>query len=215
MHSYAISGSRAKTGGYIMIIAAVVANGLNSSLDALLVYIPFDLPTLTISIPFTFAALFLLYDKWLWSWPLFSRVAGVPDISGEWVGPLYSSYRSDGGGNTDTDDEPKGSLRPVFTIHQTWSKIEIDGDFSKSRSESITASFSTEKGNPQLVFTYLNHPRTPNENNGQHEGVNKLRLVTDGDGNEVLEGEYYTGPSRNNHGTVELRRRGGKGWSDV
>lgn len=206
MHSYAINGSRAKTGGYIMIVAAVAANGLNSWLESLWAYIPLDVPPLTLSIPFTFAAFFFIYDKWLWSWPPFSRVSGVPDISGEWVGPLYSSYRSDGSGESDTADEPKGSLRPVFTIHQTWTKMEVNGDFENSRSESTTASFRTEKGNPQLVFTYVNHPRTPQKNDGPHEGVNKLRLVTDGDENDVLEGEYYTDSSRNNHGTMELRR---------
>ncbi|ODR80196.1 hypothetical protein BG842_02885 [Haladaptatus sp. W1] len=204
MHSYAISGSRAKTGGYIMIVAAVVANGLNSRLEILWAYLPLDLPSLTLSIPFTFAALFFIYNKWLWYWPFLSSVAGVPDISGEWVGPLYSSYRSDGGNGA--ADKPKGSLRPVFTIHQTWSRIEVNGDFAKSRSESTTASFRTDKGNPQLVFTYVNHSRTPEKNDGQHEGVNKLRLATDGDGNDVLEGEYYTDSSRNNHGTMELRR---------
>lgn len=189
-----------------MIVAVITASGINSWLRNLWVYVPFDLPPLALSIPFTFAALFYIYDKWLWSWPVFSRVAGVPDLSGEWVGPLYTSYRSDGGEETDAEDESKGSLRPEFTIHQTWSKIEINGDFSNSRSESTTASFRTEKGNPQLVFTYVNHPRTPERSDGKHEGVNTFRLVTDGDRNEVLEGEYYTGPSRNNHGTVELRR---------
>lgn len=206
MHSYAISGSRAKTGGYIMIVATIAANILNGWLDILWAYIPLNLPPLSLSIPFTFAALFFLYNKWLWQLPLLSRIAGVPNISGEWVGPLYSSYRSDGGNDDGLGDEPKGSLRPVFTIHQTWTKIEINGDFSESRSESTTASFRTDKGNPQLVFTYVNHPRTPKKNDGQHEGVNKLRLVTDGDGNNVLEGEYYTDSSRNNHGTMELRR---------
>lgn len=185
--------------------SVLIASVLNSWLSALWRLVPYEIPALTLSIPLTFAALFLIYDKWLWKWPGLSRIAGVPDISGEWEGPLNSSHQ-------DTEEEEengqKGSLRPEFTIHQTWSRIEINGAFRRSRSESTTASFRTEKGNPQLVFTYQNHPRTTEENDGPHEGVNKLRLATDVDGSEVLEGEYYTDESRNNHGTITLRRPG-------
>lgn len=207
MHAYAINGSRAKTGGYIMVLSVVVASLVNELVTDIWTFISYDIYPLSVSIPFMFGALFYLYNKWLWRWPAFSRIAGVPNIKGEWVGPLYSSHNVDAKENDRGSDEvTKGTLRPVFTIHQTWARIEINSDFSKSRSESTTASFRTEKGNSQLVFTYMNFPRDHTASHGPHEGVNKLRLVTDGDGNDVLEGEYYTDESRNNHGTLELRR---------
>ena len=72
--------------------------------------------------------------------------------------------------------------------------------------KSTSASFITDKGRPQLVFTYRNYSHDSSSNRGPHEGTNTLRVMTDSDGRDLLEGEYYTDSSRNNHGTMELRR---------
>lgn len=199
MHSYSIDGSRTKIAGYIMFVAVVLANVLNYLATLLVERLPFSIGSVSISVFLVFTGLLWAFNNHLWRWPLISRFAGVPDVSGRWVGPLDSSYNNDNGG----DDGP---MRPEFTIHQTWSRIEVDADFTKSRSESTSASFITDKGRPQLVFTYRNYPRDSSSNRGPHEGTNMLRYMTDSDGDELLHGEYYTDQKRNNHGTMELRR---------
>ncbi|WP_425499085.1 hypothetical protein [Natronosalvus amylolyticus] len=197
MHSYSIDGSRPKISGFIMLAAIVIANLVNYLLSIIDGRVPFTVESVSASVFLSFSILLWVFNNYLWKWPITRRFSGVPNIEGQWVGPLDSSYNSSNG---------NGPMRPTFTIHQKWSEIEVDGDFSKSISESTSASFVTDKGRPQLIFTYRNYPRDSSSNRRSHEGTNTLRYMTDSSGNELLQGEYYTDQERNNHGTMELRR---------
>lgn len=181
-----------------MLVAIGFANAVNYGLTHIVGYLPFSTQSLSVSVFFVFTGLLWAFNNHLWRWPLISRLAGVPDISGTWVGPLASSY------NTKNNN---GQMRPEFTIQQTWTRVEINADFPSSRSESISASFITDQSRQQLVFAYRNYPRDSSSNRGTYGGTNFLRYMTDSEDNELLQGEYYTDQTRNNHGTVELRRR--------
>src|ERR671912_251959 len=59
------------------------------------VYVPKEFPvTLPTSIPITVTPLIIfgislwLFDRFLWRWPLISRVSGIPDLEGTWTGTL-------------------------------------------------------------------------------------------------------------------------------
>ena len=179
-----------------MLSAVVLANVLNALVTLAIGHLPFS-TGLSISVLLVFTGIIWAFNNYLWRWPVTSKLAGVPNLRGKWIGPLDSSYQVENG---------DGPIRPEFTIHQTWTRIEVNADFAKSRSESTSASFITDKGRPQLVFTYRNYPRDSSSNQGPHAGTNTLRCMTDSNGRPLLQGEYYTDQQRNNHGTMELRR---------
>ena len=109
-----------------MFASVLIANVANSLVSDFLRVIPFTTSSISISVFLVFTAIMLAFNQYIWHWPGISKLAGVPNISGKWVGPLDSSYTDENGGDP---------MRPTFTIHQTWTRIEVNGDFARSRSE--------------------------------------------------------------------------------
>lgn len=212
MHPYSISGSRTQIAAYLMFAAVGVSSVANYLINEFITQIPYSFEVGSVSALACYSILYLAFDRVLWKhWP-FSNIAGVPHIGGNWVGPLESSHSNDQATgeqtatDSGTDSENDGStLRPTFRIKQTWTEIEVVGQFNESWSESMTASFITNKGQPELVITYVNYPRgSQKDPPPQHTGTNKFRCVNIGEDESVLYGGYYTDEQRNNHGTMEL-----------
>ncbi len=141
-----------------------------------------------------FSTLFWTFDHHLWKLGLLSRLklVSVPDISGEWVGEIESSFDQD------------GQVHKVSVmIKQRWSKMVVYLETEHSRSRSVVASFRiSEAARPELTYQYLSEPKSNAPSTMEmHRGTTSLLVTENG-----LEGDYYSGRGRREHGTISLRR---------
>lgn len=211
MHPYATHTARWRTIGGLMLVAIVLMGGVNTTLGAVGRQLGFQAGS--ISAFAIFGLLYTGFDRFLWRWPLVRRFTSPPDLNGEWAGEINSSYRPEEA-NTDGNRQPQpdrgqhtaGETR--MSISQRWSSIEVEVmNPGSSRSESTSATFRTHKSDPELLFTYVNKPIGEAASElSMHEGTNTLRYTQNVDGDNVLEGEYYTDEQRNNHGTMRFTR---------
>lgn len=204
MHPYSTYAARWKPVGVIMLVAVGITTFLESNIDVLLAWLPLShvpgVPTFTV-----FTGLYLLFAKYAWKWPLIEKVTAPPNLNGRWKGDLNTSFDGEqpptpasDGGNIDT---------PYLSISQTWTRIEINAYFAASVSESTSATIMTNKSFPEVLFTYISKPKGEAATEiSIHEGTNELRFTHDEEGNEVLEGTYYTDEQRNNHGEMYFVR---------
>jgi len=140
--------------------------------------------------------LLLIYDKWVWRWPLIRRgaeLAGRPVIHGTWKGIL--TYERD------VHDQP-GSIRIYLAIDQSFSTISLRSYVSTSESYSLTATI--ERPLPtrrQLVYAYRSEaPHDSRDTNRPHDGSAILNLV--GIPVEEIDGSYYN--DRMRRGSLKL-----------
>ena len=135
-----------------------------------------------------------LFDRHLWRFG-FLRSFGfirLPDLNGNWVGEVASSYNE------------YGNPYPVrVDIVQRWSEMAITLETEQSRSRSTVASLkAADLVNPELSYQYLNEPKSSAPGTmAIHRGTANLELVED-----CLEGDYYTGRGRGEIGSMKLRR---------
>uniref|UniRef100_UPI00373AE625 Cap15 family cyclic dinucleotide receptor domain-containing protein n=1 Tax=Halosimplex carlsbadense TaxID=171164 RepID=UPI00373AE625 len=191
-----------------MLITVLLAGPLNSAISQAITIIPGSyindvspaIPTMTL-----FGGLYLVWNKYIWRYPVISRFTEPPDLNGEWIGGLQSSYQSDlDEYRTDGGSTVEG---PRIVIDQTWTRISVTAYFKDSTSVSTTASFIQDMSDPVLRITYRNMPDGQSEDSMvMHTGTNDLRYRTDQD-MEMLEGKYYTDEHRNNHGSIRLRKK--------
>jgi len=207
MHPYATHTRRWKTVGVLMFSAVILTGGLNALLQTFGRQFGFQAGGISAFAVFT--ALYLGFDHCFWRWPIMRWFTSPPDLNGEWVGEINSSYNH---GSTDDERRPDGGHsdeeKPQMSIAQNWSSIEVTVlNPGSSRSESTSATFRTHKSDPELLFTYVNRPigETADELS-MHEGTNTLRYTQSAEGDDILEGEYYTDEQRNNHGTMRFTR---------
>lgn len=209
MRPYATHTARWKTVGGLMLVAVVLTGGINTALEAAGRQLGFQAGS--ISAFAIFGLLYVAFDRFLWRWPLVRRFTSPPNLNGKWVGNISSSYQPEPA-DTDDDRQPDGG-QPIddetqMSISQHWSTIEVTvTNPGSSRSESTSATFRTHKSDPELLFTYVNKPIGEAASElSMHEGTNTLRYTQSIDGDDVLEGEYYTDEQRNNHGTMRFTR---------
>ncbi|WP_434521082.1 hypothetical protein [Halorubrum sp. AS12] len=213
MHPYSIVGARWRKVGYLMFTAVLLSSFLQETLIELFAILPFfttslvppGLPTFAI-----FTAIFFVWDRYLWHFPLVSNFTSPPDLRGTWKGGLTSSHEQTRLGefemDTDEVEQQTSEETPIMVIDQTWSNIKVTIDFPHSESISTTASVIRDRTDPVLRINYRNHPRGDSPDGvGIHEGTNDLRYRTHESG-DILEGKYYTDENRNNHGHVEFQR---------
>jgi hypothetical protein len=145
--------------------------------------------------------LFSLFDKYFWSWPIFSRLGIIdfPDLHGRWVGELKSSYEA--------KNAEKRTLKAALEIQQTASDICINLFTEESHSTSLDASL---KKNPSGIFElrygYENHPE-PFTVDTMKIHFGSVMLCYFPDINE-LRGEYFTSRERATHGTMRFKYKG-------
>ena len=135
--------------------------------------------------------LFDLYG-WRLRWLRTVKLISVPDLNGQWIGNVESSY--------DDGCQP----RPVSaTIQQRWSKMVISFEAEHSKSHSITANLRVnDMTTPELTYQYLSEPMSNAPSTMEiHRGTATLLVTESG-----LEGDYYSGRGRREHGTISLRR---------
>lgn len=139
---------------------------------------------------------FLLYEKWIWKWPVFKKVSefyGVPVIHGTWKGKLH--YKRDAAGkNSETDI--------YISIHQTLFSVKVDSFVSTSESYSVIAKIEDSPSNrKQIIYFYRSAaPYGKRDNNRPHDGSCVLNII--GSPVKKLSGSYFT--ERNGAGEVKL-----------
>lgn len=137
--------------------------------------------------------LYFVFERWLWRLKQLQKLLGVPDLNGVWAAELRSSH-----------DQHVLIHKGTAIVAQTWSRLVIDFETSKSRSRSTCAAVFLERGaSPEIEYGYKNEPKadaTPSMN--ASTGFSVLRLETP----DLLVGEYFTGRGRERHGTIRLVR---------
>lgn len=163
---------------------------------------------ITFSFVLAATAAYLILSRGLWSFPGISTLVGSPpDLSGEWEGHLYT--------NTDEYDEEDVvaiddlghglvKMNAGMTIDQTWDEILVEFRGPNSDSVSTGATILTDDGGQQtLIYNYDNSGADFRDDLEQHQGTATLDYCPDDD---TLKGTYYTGPSRENCGRIEVQR---------
>lgn len=142
-----------------------------------------------------YGILFQWFDKRLWRSLLIRRIGllKVPVLAGEWRGYVVSSF-----------DQHKKPHQISVRISQTWTRIMIL--LSSGTSDSHTLTASVEVNAPEgtvLTYQYENQPK-PQAVKTMEIHIGTARLVFADD--RVLEGYYYSGRGRLEHGSIHLER---------
>jgi hypothetical protein len=193
VHPYSIDAEERRTVPFFLAILGILAAlGLNKSLAWLNFSLPwwFDAPA---TMGF-YTLFYMAFDRWIWRLSLLHTLALIrtPRLSGKWKAEIASSFGERG-----------GTHAANVEIRQTWTRIVIELETAHSRSHSSVAGVVLDAPNgPVLTYEYLNEPTgAATTTMHMHRGVARLRLTSQG---QVLQGEYYSGRDRQNHGSLRL-----------
>ena len=191
MHSYEVEG-RGRVAVSLAVASILIIWLLHVVLDA----IDFQ-PQWWLSVPSfagCYSGLHWLFDLYVWKLGLLRKLKLIqlPDLNGQWVGEVKSSYSRDGHAHSVS-----------VVILQRWSKILVRLETEHSRSRSIAADLRTiDLLNPELSYHYVNEPKSNAPGTmGMHRGTTILELI-----GSTLEGDYYTGRGRGEVGTIKLSK---------
>lgn len=151
-------------------------------------------------IPFLYAVISLLYDKWIWKWSLLRRWHNIPDLNGKWEGSLTSSYN--------------GKTIPMeMDIEQTWSGISFKSTFPQTNSNSysnVAAIYVDGNNGIEISFAFKNDSYSVPDKIQSYNGYNILKLVN----NNKIKARYFNDRDNpnpefkgGNKGTFEIVKR--------
>jgi hypothetical protein len=194
MHAYITDSAERRD---VPLILAAVAIAFSLGLSSLLDYFKVSIPAWVdiTSVPLLYGILYALFDKYCWRWWIFRRtdIVKVPMLGGVWRGYSQSSF-----------DEFQTSHQIEMRIEQRWTAIRITfrGDLSGSHSI-LAAIFVDAPDGVVLDYEYQNEPLPGAREAMQiHHGTARLRVIAETE----MEGYYYTGRGRSNHGSIQLTR---------
>ncbi|MDG5818118.1 hypothetical protein [Natronococcus sp. A-GB7] len=141
-------------------------------------------------------------------------LVSTSDLSGEWEGWIETSYDGDYEIPEEalhTDNDPDSDYtRMIGNLHitQRWRKINIHFVTYTSASDSVGATILASDGRwPTLSYQYENQPDSDTPKTmSLHHGTTNLELKKDENEDDILEGFYYTGNGRRNHGKMHFKR---------
>jgi hypothetical protein len=123
----------------------------------------------------------LVYDRWVWRWPVVRRLTSRPVVHGTWKATLESSHQNLRG-------------RPIdcyLVVRQTYSRLSVRMLFERSASRSMSGDIVFEEGACVLYYVYAKQTRALDLNgNPSSRGGAALNI-----GREPqlhLEGDYWT-----------------------
>lgn len=181
---------------FLIAISTTISYLISLLLKKCQINVPFyvDLPISAIGI---YSIFFWLFDNYFWKFSFFRQIGIIiaDDLNGKWIGIVKSSY-----------DDFKADIEAELNIKQTATRIKICGTFNQSKSVSVHENFSRSEidNNIALFYFFRNEPKYDAVSTmAIHEG--SAKLIYDKDKDE-LNGYYYSGRDRNNHGTIEVRR---------
>jgi hypothetical protein len=194
MHAYITDSSERK---HVPLLLAAVGIGLSLGLSSLLDSFEVSIPAWVdiTSVPLLYGIFYALFDKYCWRWWIFRQAdfLKVPFLGGVWRGRAQSSF-----------DEFQTSHEVEMRIEQHWTAIRITfrGDLSSSHSI-LAAIFVDAPDGVVLDYEYQNEPLPGAREAMQiHHGTARLRVISETE----MEGYYYTGRGRSNHGSIQLTR---------
>ncbi|OYR53943.1 hypothetical protein DJ73_06535 [Halorubrum sp. Ea1] len=151
--------------------------------------------------------MYLVVSRGLWNlWPISKVIGSPPDLSGEWAGHLYTDTDEYDDEDVVAVNEPGHDLVKMdvtLRIRQSWDQILVELDGPNSTSKSTGATILFDDGPPTLTYNYDNRGDDFHEELDQHAGTTTIEYDPE---SETLEGTYYTGPNRENHGRLEVER---------
>lgn len=219
MHTYSTDNDlRPKVIGAIGVLSYLVLGGLEYLLS--LVSETFSLG-IVLGVPswgLIFGILFTMFGRWGWNTSV-SRGLGavkVPDLNGKWMGWIETSYDGDPPIPEEMihpDNDPDSEytrLTARLEIEQTWRKMGVHFATDSSSSDSEGATVLAGEGKwPNLNYQYENVPPLDSmKGMDRHFGTADLELKKTDDGTMALDGLYYTGPRRENHGLMYFEKDG-------
>mgnify|MGYP005856001239 CR=1 FL=1 len=183
----------------------LIADNLGPSVASLTGYSFFA--NVTISFVLASAIVYYVFARGLWTInPISSAIGSPPDLSGEWGGHLYTDTNTYDDEDVVAIDELGYGLVKMeadMTITQSWDQIHVAFEGPNSTSTSTGATILFDNGTPTLTYNFDNPGDDFHDELGQHAGTTTLEYNHEA---ETLEGTYYTGPNRENHGRLELER---------
>lgn len=128
--------------------------------------------------------LWTFFVLWGWKFKIFYPwLVPFPNLSGEWNGNIKSSWEG-----------KQSELIPIkLTINQNFFNTQIQIRTGESKSHSVSSNFDIDKerGFEQLVYTYLNIPKSTVRDRSQiHYGSAILEFS--GYKVNAMQGEYWT-----------------------
>jgi hypothetical protein len=181
----------------VPLILAALAIGLSLGLSSLLDFFKVSIPAWVdiTSVPLLYGVFYSLFDKYCWHWRI-SREIGpvkVPLLAAVWRGHVPSSF-----------DNLTKEHAVEMRIDQNWTAMRITFRGELSTSHSILAAiFVDAPDGVVLDYEYQNEPLPGALEAMQiHHGTARLRVISE----TQMEGYYYTGRGRSNHGSIHLTR---------
>jgi hypothetical protein len=205
-HEYAVLGglNRALIGRYLGIAAASISAAIVFVL-LLLVDVAkrfgwaHDLPPIVLSTfgaGVVYAALYWLFNRHVWKFPLLSGILKVPDLSGEWICQ---------GQTINLDKTLSYKWSGEVTIIQRWDKLRIRLKTSQSGSNSVFAALIHDEADGyRLMYSYVNEPKIGETDLKAHRGFADFTFAKD---LTRADGEYFNGHGRFTFGTMILTRK--------
>jgi len=194
MHAY-ITDSRERRDIPLLLAAVAIglSVGLSSLLDSLKVSVPAWIDVS--SVPLLYGIFYTLFDRYCWRWRVFreAEFVKVPFLGGIWRGEALSSF-----------DNFRTRHEVEIQIEQCWTAMRISFQGELSRSHSVLAAvFVDASEGVVLNYEYQNEPLPGAREAMQiHHGTSRLRIISETE----MDGYYYTGRGRSNHGSIRLTR---------
>lgn len=190
MHPYTTNSNEYRVINFILAVFSLVSAWLLSNL---LGKINIQLWWLDVPSVFGFYMIFhFLFDHYLWKLRIFYKlkIIRIPNLNGSWKGEIESSH-----------DEFQNKYEILLEIYQSWTRISISlkSPLSSSKSEICGINIGDNK-KIILTYQYFNEPNIKsNENLQIHRGTSLLYYNQE---QKSLEGYYYSGKGRHNHGSL-------------
>lgn len=198
MHPYATDSSERRFVPFLLAVLGILAAwGLGWIVKTIQMAVPWWLDTPAVM---GFYGLFYkLFDSWLWQTSILRslKLVKVPNLNGVWSGTVSSSF-----------NEYAVKHDATITIHQTWTQISIRLQSGASESHSLSGMILAETLSSKLInYEYRNEPK-PHALNTMHahRGAGRVTL-SESNGIDVLEGEYFTGRDRQTVGRMYFERK--------
>ncbi|MFC6785394.1 hypothetical protein ACFQFH_05550 [Halobaculum halobium] len=204
MHTYSTDNDkRVKVAAGLGILSYLVTSNLDFLIRLFQPFTPFGLDPTVVSTGMVLSAVLIIFERRAWSVGVLRSlgVVAVPDLSGHWEGTLTPIESATAG-----DEEYKSGdeVEIELKIRQTWRRIVIQLETEDSISESLGASFVTDKIDPKIHYYYENTPKPgTSQTMSPHRGSAELTVINQGE----LRGRYYTGPDRQSYGEIRLQKK--------
>lgn len=216
MHTYSTDNElRPRVYWALSLVSYFAAGAVGSIVAFISGNLPFAL-SLSVGAGVVFKGFLVVYNKWIWNSALAKNlgITKVPDLNGDWNGWLKTSWE----GNIDdealhaeddsSDESDWRTLTASLQIEQTWREINVHLETESSYSDSNGATILTDDGRwPSINYQYRNGGSGNSKDAlNTHDGTADLTFKEGEEGRDVLEGIYYTGPGRGNHGKMRFVR---------